>query len=126
MEKIQETQINIFTESTSINGDLVLNDMTRFSGKIKGSLFSKSIKVIISESALVEGDLYGENFIIDGCIKGNIKAKNLVEVSGTGRVIGNIEAPKIIVHFGAQLEGKCKMENLGDFATAPAEQLSPA
>jgi cytoskeletal protein CcmA (bactofilin family) len=47
--------------------------------------------------------------MIDGYVKGNISTKTRVVISKTGRVIGNIDTPSLILEFGAYFEGVCKM-----------------
>ena len=46
---------------------------------------------------------------ISGEVKGNIRAKNTLELTPTARVVGDIEAKTLIVSPGAILHGKCAM-----------------
>jgi cytoskeletal protein CcmA (bactofilin family) len=61
------------------------------------------------ESAVVEGELDVDSIVVAGFVRGDIRARSRVSIEGTGRIIGNIDTPKIAIEFGAYLEGDTKM-----------------
>jgi cytoskeletal protein CcmA (bactofilin family) len=61
--------------------------------------------------------------VINGEVRGNVRAKTGVEIRHPGRLIGNVEAPSLIIEQGVIFEGSCKMEN---FSTRKDSFLAPA
>ncbi len=46
--------------------------------------------------------------IVNGEIKGHIQAAEKIEINSTGRIIGTIITPKLVVEEGAYLEATCQ------------------
>jgi cytoskeletal protein CcmA (bactofilin family) len=47
--------------------------------------------------------------IIRGKVEGNVTAKERIELLAPARLIGNIDAPRLIITEGAVLDGDCSM-----------------
>ena len=91
----------------------------RINGRFEGNLETKG-NLTISQTAVVSGDIIGENIIIGGKIKGKIIAKERLTLLPTAIIEGQIYPTKLNVAEGAILEGRCFM--LHDFLNA--EQLA--
>ncbi|MGB2764486.1 MAG: polymer-forming cytoskeletal protein [Candidatus Aminicenantaceae bacterium] len=96
-----------FDKDTEIDGNLTFKGSFRIDGHFKGKIDSESI-LIIGEKGKVEADVNIGYIIINGEIKGNIQATEKVEINATGRVIGSVITPKLIVEEGAYLETSCQ------------------
>ena len=104
---IQETSINIISEGTRIEGEMTFHHVTRVHGTLSGKIHgSTGSTLILCENSIAEGDIDADTLFVDGYVKGNVRAKTKVVVSGTGRVLGNITAPILKIDFGAHFEGK--------------------
>ncbi len=111
MTQVQETRINIISEGTQIEGEVTFDHSIRIHGTLKGNVKAKEgSSLILGESAVVEGDIQADTIFINGYVKGNIQALTKIQISGTGRVIGNVCAPTVNIEFGAFFEGRCQME----------------
>ncbi len=105
-------QMNILDQDSMITGKFEFSHYTRFEGKLSGEMSgTKESVLIIGNNSVVEGKVSGETIIVDGYVRGEIKATNKVTVSGSGKVIGNIYSPKIEIQFGSLFDGKCFMES---------------
>lgn len=106
--EINENKMSgFFDKDTQIKGDLRFKGTFRIDGHFNGNIDSEST-LIIGETGKVEADLNIGHIIITGEIKGNIQAKEKVEISSTGRAIGTIIAPKLVIKEGAYLEANCQ------------------
>ena len=106
--EIDETKITgFFDKNTKIDGELEFKGSFRIDGYFKGKINSDSI-LIIGENGKVEADIKVGNIIISGETKGNIHAKEKVEIHASGRVFGNIISPKLSIEEGAYLEANCQ------------------
>ncbi|MDR2795279.1 MAG: polymer-forming cytoskeletal protein [Spirochaetaceae bacterium] len=77
-------------------------------GKINGEIDAEGI-LLIDENALVEADIRADKVIIRGSVKGNITAAGRVEITLTGSLEGNVNAPEINMETGCLFNGNCTM-----------------
>ncbi|NNE28871.1 MAG: polymer-forming cytoskeletal protein [Saprospiraceae bacterium] len=104
--------INSLVQGTSVEGEITANSDLRVDGKIKGSLISKA-KVIIGPSGFVDGKVVCVNAIIEGTFKGNLEVKELLTVTETAKVEGDVFAAKLKVNQGAHFNVSCSMGTHG-------------
>ena len=106
--EIDESNLTgFFDKDTQIEGDLNYKGSFRIDGAFKGKISSEST-LIIGENGKVEADIKVGYIIINGEVKGSIQAAEKVEINATGRVIGSVTSPKLIVEEGAYLETSCQ------------------
>jgi cytoskeletal protein CcmA (bactofilin family) len=78
-------------------------------GKVSGEISSQGT-LLIDEGSIVDADITAERIIIRGSVVGNIKAAARLEISSTGKLEGNIQAPEINFEMGCIFNGKCVMK----------------
>lgn len=66
--------------------------------------------ITIGSSGRVRGDIYGTNICVEGEVDGNLYGSERVVIRGTGKVLGNVQAPKVRLEHGARLDGGVDME----------------
>lgn len=111
---IIETEVNIIGHDTKIHGKIILQHTTRVHGSVYGDIQAlPDSLVVLCENSLVQGNIQAETLVVDGFVRGDIRATKKVTVSQSGRIIGNIYAPSIVVEFGAYFEGRCSMGEAG-------------
>ena len=76
----------------------------RLDGAIEGCV--NADRVILSETALVKGDIAAQKIIIGGRVEGNLRAQELVEIQSKGKVLGEIFTDKLSVAEGAEFNGR--------------------
>ena len=97
---------------TKISGKLRFEGPARIDGTIDGEIDGKEIT--IGESAEVTAQIRADSIVVCGKVKGEIIATNRIEIHPTAKIIGNVTAPKLIVHEGAIFEGQCSMGHESD------------
>lgn len=108
MTTLHESRINVVGEGTRIEGKITLDAITRVHGVLIGEVEAREgSTLILAETATVEGTIRADTLIIDGFVEGDVYATTRVEVSRTGRVVGNITAPSVRMEFGCHFEGRC-------------------
>ena len=109
-QPLNEASINLIAESTRIEGKVTFDQISRFHGTLVGEAHAcDGSTLILCESSVIEGDIHADTLMVDGYVQGNIHAKTRVIVSGSGRVIGNIETPSLKLEHGSHFEGCCTM-----------------
>ena len=93
-------------------------------GKFKGEIISTDT-LIIGEKAVVNASIRAGIVLISGEVVGNVLAGERVELRGTARVFGDVEAPVVVVEEGVTFEGKCRMTRETDGAAAAVSPDSP-
>lgn len=106
-----------FDKDTEFKGELTFKGSFRIDGNFKGTIISDSM-LVIGEQGKVEADIQIGYLIINGEIKGSIRASDRVEIHSRGRVVGSIVTPKLMVQEGAYLEANCQA---GEQVTVVAE-----
>jgi len=101
-----------FDKNTEIEGTLKFSGSFQIDGLFKGKIDSNSI-LIIGENGKVESEIKIGVLIVNGEVKGNIHAKERVEINPKGRIVGTITTPSLIVKDGANLEAQCNTTNKG-------------
>lgn len=106
--EIDETKITgFFDKNTKIDGDLEFKGTFRIDGRFQGKINSDSV-LIVGENGKVDADIQVGYIVINGETKGDIRAKEKVEIHASGRVFGNIISPKLAIEEGAYLEANCQ------------------
>ena len=83
-------------------GDIVVE------GKVKGKI-TTSGTVRIGREAEIHADIHASSVHIAGTIHGNVSSKEIVELSETGKLWGNIKSKAVNIASGAIFNGSCQM-----------------
>ena len=95
-----------------IDGPLTTKDSTRIDGTIKGNV-NISGALIVGQEGKIFGTASGVNIYIAGEVHGNLSApQGKVEISDTGRVVGDVICKGIIIDENAVFQGRCEMTGL--------------
>ncbi len=111
-------------EETKFEGKLFFEGTVRIDGKFQGEIHTEDI-VIIGESADVNAEISAGEIIISGTVRGNVIAKNSLEILAPGKVYGNILTPRLTIQEGVIFEGTCRMEKLEAPLNAKVSVLNP-
>lgn len=99
----------ILGPDTSIKGTIDSQESMRIEGNFEGTINSQG-EVYVGEGAVVNADVFGKRIIVAGELKGTIEAINGLEITGTGRVYGDITGDRLIVDEGAVYKGNVNMD----------------
>lgn len=113
MAKIIEQEelggINIIAPGTTMNGDIITSGDCRVDGTVKGNI-SSNAKIIVGKNGSVEGEVKCKSIDIEGFVKANINATDLLSLKSTANLSGNIHVGKISIEPGANFVGSCTMQ----------------
>jgi cytoskeletal protein CcmA (bactofilin family) len=91
-------------------------------GVVDGSLTAQD-DVYIAEEADVNATITAANVIVAGAVRGTIRCGSRFEVLPRGRVSADVQAPSLVVHEGATINGQVRMGPVEP--SALPEQPSP-
>lgn len=76
-------------------------------GQFRGELVS-SDTLLVGIEGEVEASVQAGVAIISGLVRGNISARERVELRRTARIYGNIVTPILVLEEGVVIDGQCK------------------
>lgn len=100
----------IIGPSITMKGDLSGAEDLTIQGRIEGSISLRQHNVTVGSDGRVKADIYGRSIRIDGEVEGNLFGEEEVVVRQSGRVRGNITAPRVTLENGANFKGSIDME----------------
>lgn len=102
--------------SIKIKGDISGEENLQIDGQVEGKVELPQHDLTVGETGIVTADLNARTIKIHGNVTGDIQGSEMVVVSKTGKVLGNIVAPRVTLEDGAQFKGSIDM--------SPAESSS--
>lgn len=103
---MKESTINLIAEGTRLEGKMRFEQVSRVHGILLGEIeAAPGSTLILAESAYVEGSIDADTLVVDGFVKGDIRARTRVVVSPTGRVVGDIRTANLQLEYGCFFEG---------------------
>ncbi len=108
MARTQDNPATIVSSSMRIEGELKSNGDITIDGVITGKVHT-SKDLIVGPNAQIDADVLAANASIAGIIRGNVTVKGLLNITESGKVIGNISCAHLGIKEGAYFSGACKM-----------------
>jgi cytoskeletal protein CcmA (bactofilin family) len=100
--------INNIGNGTVIDGNIKTDGDIRIDGKINGNIHTTG-RLVLGATCQVVGDVICLDGSIDGFVRGNIQVKEILKISKTANIDGNIQTGKLIVEEGAIIQAKISM-----------------
>ena len=104
----KDAAVTILTSGCHFNGKLYCRGSSRIGGKIEGQVISEGL-LIVEEEAQITAEVKADEAIIQGRVSGKLEAKIRVELCASARFDGDILTPSLVIHEGAQFNGRSTM-----------------
>jgi len=95
-------------EGSEIEGKYTCTGTVMLDAKLRGEITSTGT-LIIGAKGVVQATVRAEAVVVRGEVVGNVTASERVDLKGSARIIGDVEAPVIAMEPGAVLDGRCRM-----------------
>jgi cytoskeletal protein CcmA (bactofilin family) len=109
----------IFKGELSADEDLILQ------GRVEGSIHHTQ-SLTVGVDGVVIGDTHARSIVVEGTVEGDLRASVSVLVMATAKVRGNIAAPRVGIHEGANFNGSVDMSGANLAMRAPNTNLNDA
>lgn len=96
--------------SIEIKGTVSGDEDLVVQGKVEGTIDLGSHQVTVGQSGRVTADIKAQVVNIDGEVAGDLTGGEKVVISKSGRVRGNIVAPRVTLEDGAIFKGSIDMD----------------
>ena len=117
-DKIQDTTAAVTSsdknttsigENCTIDGDITFDKTIEIDGKITGTVKiaenCTTAMLVIKKNGIVEGDVYGDEVVIEGEVIGNVTGKKKITIKSSSFVSGNVYYDILDMNGGATVNG---------------------
>ena len=112
-EKPCNTIDTLIGAKTDLKGDIVFTGGLRVDGKVRGNITAKgdgNSTLVLSENAMVTGNVTVPHIITNGTIKGNVRAAERIELQPKAEISGYVYYKVIEMSLGAVINGNLLRE----------------
>lgn len=107
--KVKNTIDSLIGSATKIEGDLHFRGGLRIDGHICGNVIAdteSSSMLIISEQAIIDGEVRAAHVVVNGVIHGPVISTELLELQPKARISGDVHYKTLEMLSGALVSGK--------------------
>ncbi len=119
--RVKEHRRSVLSPSIAIKGDISGTEDLVLEGKMEGTINLPKNEILIGPDGQVKADLTALKVSIEGRVTGDIRGSERVVIKHSGKVEGNIVAPRVVLEDGCQFKGSVEMNT---DATASREAAS--
>jgi len=106
--KSMEGVTTILGKKTSFSGTMRFQSSLKIDGSFQGKIISPGF-LYVEEGAVINADIKVGSVVIAGYVKGNVEARDKIELLPTGKLYGDVRTAKLKIADGVVFEGKCEM-----------------
>jgi len=99
---------NVLNSDVEVKGNLKFSGELTFDGKLEGEIQTDGT-LNLGEGAVINGDINAQSVVVRGKIKGNINAKEKIDIKAKTELFGDIRAAKLVIEEGVTFVGKTEV-----------------
>lgn len=110
---------------TRIKGRVQGNEDLHVAGRVEGSVELDG-RLVVEEGGVVKAEVKAHRITVSGTVVGNLTASELIEITASGRVQGDLRAPTVRVDDGARFSGLLEVGDVSRIEVTPRPAARPA
>lgn len=107
--RVKEHRRSVLSPSIAIKGDISGTEDLVLEGKMEGTINLPKNEILIGPDGQVKADVVAMKVSIEGRVTGDIRGSERVVIKHSGKVDGNIVAPRVVLEDGCQFKGSVEM-----------------
>jgi len=112
--------------SLHVKGEITGNEDLSIDGSVEGLVHLEDRKLTIGASARVTADVIAREVVVYGNVKGNLRARDRIEIKKDGSVVGDLTTARIMIEDGAYFKGSIEIDKAGEANSGAADLEKPA
>jgi cytoskeletal protein CcmA (bactofilin family) len=100
--------------SLHVKGEISGNEDLLIEGSIEGLVQLDERKLTVGASAKVTADIIAREVVVYGTVKGNLRAKDRIEIKKDGSVNGDLTTARIMIEDGAYFKGSIEIDKTAE------------
>lgn len=127
-EKPCNTIDTLIGVNTVIKGDISFSGGLRIDGKVNGNILASAkdgaSTLVLSEQAVVTGNVNVPHLVINGTIQGSVEALESIELQPQAEIIGDLHYRMIEMALGASVNGNLVRESEESSKVTPLKTVN--
>jgi cytoskeletal protein CcmA (bactofilin family) len=112
--------------SLHVKGEITGHEDLHIDGTVEGLVHLEDRKLTIGASAKVTADIIAREVAVFGNVKGNLRARDRIEIKKDGSVVGDLTTARIMIEDGAYFKGSIEIDKTGDASSSDNDLDKPA
>ncbi|MGA7918020.1 MAG: polymer-forming cytoskeletal protein [Candidatus Acidiferrales bacterium] len=104
--------------SLHVKGEITGNEDLLIDGSVEGLVQLEDRKLTVGASAKVTADVIAREVVIYGNVKGNLRARDRIEIKKDGSVVGDLTTARISIEDGAYFKGSIEIDKAGEASSS--------
>jgi len=100
--------------SLHVKGEISGNEDLHIDGSVEGLIQLEDRKLTVGASAKLTADVVAREVVVYGSVKGNLRARDRIEIKKDGSVIGDLNTARIMIEDGAYFKGSIEIDRTGE------------
>jgi cytoskeletal protein CcmA (bactofilin family) len=96
--------------SLHVKGEITGNEDLLIDGSVEGLVQLDEKKLTVGATAKVTADIIAREVVVYGTVKGNLRAKDRIEIKKDGSVNGDLTTARIMIEDGAYFKGSIEID----------------
>ena len=109
--------------SLHVKGEITGNEDLHIDGTVEGLVNLEDRRLTIGASAKVTADIIAREVAVFGNVKGNLRARDRIEIKKDGSVVGDLTTARIMIEDGAYFKGSIEIDKTGDASSSSDNDL---
>src|ERR1700691_64330 len=110
--------------SLHVKGEISGNEDLHVDGSVEDLIQLEDRKLTVGASAKLTADVVAREVVVYGSVKGNLRARDRIEIKKDGSVVGDLTTARIMIEDGAYFKGSIEIDRKG--AEGASSQEKPA
>src|SRR6266702_7191674 len=106
--------------SLHIKGEISGNEDLLIDGSVEGLIQLDERKLTVGATAKLTADIIAREVVVYGTVKGNLRAKDRIEIKKDGSVNGDLTTARIMIEDGAYFKGSIEIDKSAEKETGSA------
>ncbi len=109
-----------------VQGEISGNEDLQVDGTIEGHVQLGERRLTVGSTAKVTADVQAREVVVFGKVKGNLRARDRIEIKKDGSVVGDLATARIMIEDGAYFKGSIEIDRgSGSETSASSGQSRP-
>jgi cytoskeletal protein CcmA (bactofilin family) len=100
--------------SLHVKGEISGSEDLLIDGSVEGLIQLDERKLTVGATAKVTADIIAREVVVFGTVKGNLRAKDRIEIKKDGSVNGDLTTSRIMIEDGAYFKGSIEIDKTAD------------
>ena len=109
-----------------VKGEIHGNEDLVVEGEVEGHINLKDHNLHLGPKSRVRAEIYAKTITIEGDVRGDVYASERLVIKKTGRLSGNIVAPRLVLEDGSRFKGTIDMDKTVEPPKMGAAEHTPS